>query len=254
MPTESTADGSLMLRPALPHEAAVVRDLHVAARTAAGIPTPSTDEQVLAWIAGRLAGDDEVWLAEDDTGPVGYARWSDTWLDDLYVRPDRWRTGVGSALLDLVKSRLSTGFGLYAFVSNAAARAFYARHGLVEVTTHPGDRNPEQLPEVELAWLGADPKAGVRARIDDVDDRLADLLAERAALTALAQRVRRAQGEAAGPTARDREREAAIVARMAARAPSLDPAGLARVMHVVISESLRDDPVPPGAGEDVGAG
>ena len=35
-----------------------------------------------AWLAGRLAAD-EVWLAGLDGAPVGYARLTETWLDDL---------------------------------------------------------------------------------------------------------------------------------------------------------------------------
>jgi chorismate mutase len=89
-----------------------------------------------------------------------------------------------------------------------------------------------------MAWLGTDPVATLRRRIDDVDDRLAALLAERAALTAVVQRLK----EVPGHPGRDPDREAEIVDRMARLAARqggpLSRDQLARIMHVVISESL----------------
>lgn len=154
--------GGLSLRPADPHDAPALAALHVAARAAGGIPTPYADREVLARVRGWLSDGERdrdsagtAWVAEDDAGIVGYARWTATWLDDLYVRPDRWRHGVGTALLGLVQAHLPDGFGLYVFAVNTRARAFYARHGLVEVARHPGEVNAEGWDEVELAWPGA---------------------------------------------------------------------------------------------------
>jgi chorismate mutase len=71
-----------------------------------------------------------------------------------------------------------------------------------------------------------------------VDDRLAALLAERASLTAVAQRLKTRPGHAG----RDHRREAEIVDRMtglvARQGGPLSREQLARIMHVVISESL----------------
>jgi chorismate mutase len=169
---------------------------------------------------------------------VGYAVVDPGWLDSLYVRPDLTGQGIGSVLLDLVKGLLPGGFALWVFETNVRAQAFYARHGLVVVRRTDGSDNEEHAPDLEMAWFGTDPVAGVRRRIDDVDDRLAGLLAERAALTAAAQRLKDVPGEAG----RDPGREAEIVARMAGRGPAVgDRLGrdrLGRIMHVVISESL----------------
>jgi len=150
----------LALRPATADDARALAAVHVAARTAGGIPTPHSEDEVLAWVRGWPAAD-AVWVAEDDTGAVGYARWTPTWLDDLYVRPDRWRRGVGTALLGLVQAHLPEGFGLYVFAVNRRAREFYARHGFVEVARHPGDHNPEGLAEVELTWPDRWPVGGI---------------------------------------------------------------------------------------------
>jgi GNAT superfamily N-acetyltransferase len=168
-------DLDLGLRPAEAVDAPALAALHIGARAAGGIPTPYADHEVLTWVRGWLAdaesGTEAAWVAEDADGIVGYARWTPTWLDDLYVRPDRWRHGVGTALLGLVRAHLPGGFGLYVFAANTRARAFYARHGLVEVAQHPAEVNPEGLEEVELAWPPMPLDGVVDGLADDAGDR-----------------------------------------------------------------------------------
>ena len=238
-----STDGSertdgLVLRPADESDAGELARIHLAARESAAIPNLHAEDATVAWLVERLRSSDECWVAEVDGAVAGYLRATPSWLDDLYVAPAYAGRGLGSALLDLMKARRPAGFGLYAFAHNIGAQRFYRRHGLVEVARHDGDRNDEGLAEIEWAWLGEDPKAGVRRRIDDVDDRLADLLAERAALTALAQRVRRAAGEQVGAAGRDADRERRIAERMAERAPELGAERLRRVMDAVIVTAL----------------
>lgn len=83
---------------------------------------------------------------------------------------------------------------------------------------------------------------GLRAEIDEIDRRLAELLQRRAELTASVQRHKLAQqpatGEVAWPPPRDPEREREIAETMALGAPALGPRRLARIMDVVISESI----------------
>jgi GNAT superfamily N-acetyltransferase len=85
---------------------------------------------------------------------VGYARFTATWLDDLYVVPGHAGSGIGSALLDLVKSLRPGGFQLWVFEMNAPARAFYARHGLVERERTDGSGNEESAPDIRMEWPG----------------------------------------------------------------------------------------------------
>ena len=226
------------LRPATAADAAVLAAVHLASRKAATPPMPPSvhpDEDVWPWVTGWLAEDDgEVWLAEIDGEPVGYVRFTSSWLDQLYVVPAHAGTGVGGLLLDLVKSLRPDGFALWVFESNEPARRFYRRHGLIELETTDGSANEERAPDVRMAWPGRDPMAYLRAEVDEADDELAVLLARRSALTAAIQRFKAVPGHAG----RDPEREAEIVARMAGHAPGLGEDGLRRIMHVIIGASL----------------
>lgn len=221
----------LLLRPAGEQDADVVADVHLSSRREAAMPPGvHSDDEVRAWLGGRLRTD-EVWLAEAGGEPVGYLRMTETWVDDLYVAPSRARHGVGSALLDLAKARRPGGFCLWVFEMNGPARAFYAKHGLVELERTDGSGNEEKSPDLRLAWPGEDPVAFFRGLIDEVDEQLAELLARRAALT------RATQAHKADPS-RDPERERAIARAMAERAPALGEDRLTRIVHAIITESL----------------
>lgn len=236
-----TEDGDLdlVVRPATADEAPVLAELYLTARAAAfpAMPRPvHPPEAVRAWFAERLgaerSADREHWVAERDAEVVGFLVLTPEWLDSLYVHPALTGQGIGSVLLDLAKGLRPDGFGLWVFESNEQARRFYARHGLVEVERTDGSDNEEQAPDVRMVWPGA--VADLRRRIDQVDDRLAALLEERAGITAEIQRLKQVPGHAG----RDAAREAEIVERMARRAPNLGPERLGRIMHTVITASL----------------
>ena len=162
---------------------------------------------------------------------AAYLRLTPDWLDDLYVVPARAREGIGSLLLDLAKQQRPDGFCLWVFEENEPARAFYRRHGLLELEHTDGAGNEERAPDVRMAWPGSDPVGFLRRLIDDLDHELAGLLSRRAALTAAVQ-PHKAAAE------RDPAREREIVARMAARAPELGEERLTRIVHAIITESL----------------
>jgi chorismate mutase len=199
-----------------------------------------TAEEHLNWFAARL-GDHEAWVAEDDGGLLGYALFTATWLDHLFVEPSRQSAGVGAALLDVVKGVRPDGFCLWVFETNVRARAFYTRHGLVELERTDGSGNEEKAPDVKMAWPGRDPVAFYRGLIDDVDDALAEQLARRVALTRVVQSVK-------GSTDRDAAREREIAERMARVAPELGADRLARIVHAIITESLEASR-PPDADQ-----
>jgi GNAT superfamily N-acetyltransferase len=145
----------LTLRPAGAEDADAVATVHLRSRAAAAMPPGVHPEgEVRAWLRARLADPaEEVWVAEDEGLVVGYARFTATWLDDLYVLPSYGGRGIGSALLDVVKARRPDGFSLWVFAMNAPARAFYARHGLVEREHTDGSENEERTPDLRMAWV-----------------------------------------------------------------------------------------------------
>ena len=118
-------------------------------------PPAHSDAEVRAWLAGRLTQDravEETWVAEVGGRVAAYARFTRLWLDDLYVHPTAQGRGLGGALLDLVKSTHPAGFGLWVFETNLPARAFYVRHGLVEVEWTDGSENEERAPDIRMEW------------------------------------------------------------------------------------------------------
>lgn len=195
--------------------------------------------EVQDWLTDLLSHPEyDVWVAESEVGVLGFAALRGDWLELLYVHPELPARGVGAALIGLVQGVRPGGFGLRVFQGNVRARDFYRRHGLVEMELTDGHDHPDHTPDVTMAWLGEDPRAYLRRRIDEVDDDLAMLLARRAALTAAVQDLKVAEGGPGGLAGRDLARERAIAERMAQHVPMMGAARLAVVMDTVIGESL----------------
>jgi GNAT superfamily N-acetyltransferase/chorismate mutase len=232
-PTSESAD--LEVRPATAEDLPAVAEVYLHARHAAYPAMPRgvhPDDEVRAWVRGWDLDRMETWLATRPDGePLGYTVLEADWLHSLYVAPGAQGGGVGSTLLDLAKARRPGGFCLWVFESNTPARAFYARHGLVELERTDGAGNEEREPDLRMAWPGTDPVAFFRRLIDDVDAQLGDLLARRVALTWVVQPHK-------GDPARDPDREKEIAERMAQRAPALGADRLQRIVHAIITESL----------------
>jgi RimJ/RimL family protein N-acetyltransferase len=192
MSTDPQPDGApdLVLRPGSPEDADALARLATAARHAAVPampPSVHTPEEDRAWIGRQLAGEREAWVAERDGELVGYILLEPRWLHSIYVRPGLTGRGIGTALLDLVKALRSDGFALWVFESNAGARRFYARHGLLELEHTDGSSNEERARDLRMAWPGPEPLAYLRAEADEVDAELVRVQARRAALTAAIQ-------------------------------------------------------------------
>jgi chorismate mutase/GNAT superfamily N-acetyltransferase len=233
---DATEVTGVLLRPAGLEELDAVVHVHLVARHAAVPAMPPSvhpDSDATPYLRGRMAAG-ETWVAEVDGQVVGYALVDGAWLDHLYVLPSHAGQGIGSALLDLVKSLRPDGFGLWVFASNEPARRFYARHGLVDLDTTDGSDNDEKAPDVRMAWEGRDPLAYLRTQVDKADADLALVLSRRAALTARIQEHKHVRGH----EGRDPAREAEIVARLVAKAPALGTDGWARVVEAVITASL----------------
>lgn len=93
----------------------------------------------------------------------------------------------------------------------------------------PGELRVPLPSAAEIGTLGE-----ARAAIDGLDAALATLLEHRAAVAAAVQRLKPVGGFAGRDPGRERE----IVEAMAARAPSLGPDRLARIMAAVIEAGL----------------
>lgn len=227
-------DDTLVLRPATPEDLPAVAEVHIRARDAAYPAMPGTlhpPHEAHAWVAAWDLAAHDVWVAESPGQVAGYARFDREWLEDLYVEPGVQGTGIGSALLDLVKARRPAGFCLWVFESNEPARGFYRRHGLVDLERTDGAGNEEREPDIRMAWPGEEPLAFYRGLIDAVDAQVGDLLNRRAALTRAVQQHK-------GTTERDPAREREIARALAARAPLLGEDRAARIVHAIITESL----------------
>ncbi len=228
MPTD------MVLRPATDADLPAIADLHHRVREASYPSMPRSLHplhEAHAWVGGWDRSTYTVWVAASADDLVGYTRFDDVWLDDLYVEPSAQGTGVGSALLDLVKAQRPAGFCLWVFESNEPARAFYRARGLVDLERTDGAANEEKAPDIRMAWPGSDPLAFYRALIDSVDHDLGELLNRRVAITAAVQRHK-------GSSERDPVREREIARALAIRAPILGEERAARIVHAIITESI----------------
>lgn len=144
----------MLLRPAMADEAALLAAIQVAARAAAPMPANVHPKREIAAFLRSRIGADELWVAEDAGAVVAYARFTPTWLDDLYVHPSHQGRGIGAALLDLVTSLRPDGLGLYVFETNVPARRFYEARGFSVTERSDGSENEERAPDLRLERLG----------------------------------------------------------------------------------------------------
>jgi ribosomal protein S18 acetylase RimI-like enzyme len=124
------------------------------------LPTLHTHDEHLAFF-GRCLADGEAWVW-DEGGIRGFALLRDRELSHLYVSPDAFGQGVGSALLDRTKASLPDGFTLWVFQQNTRAREFYQRHGLRCVRLTDGLHNEERTPDALYEWRPT-PEGSARA-------------------------------------------------------------------------------------------
>ncbi|MFE7312706.1 GNAT family N-acetyltransferase [Streptomyces sp. NPDC057555] len=149
-------DGTTAVRPAVEGDAAVIARLHLASRAATMPylpPQRRTEDEVTRWIREIVLPESRTWVAVRDGEAVGYAAVEDAMLEQLYLRPDVLRQGIGTLLLDEAKRYRPTGLSLHVFEQNTGARAFYARHGFTVVDRSDGSRNMERLPDMTLRWV-----------------------------------------------------------------------------------------------------
>ncbi|WP_327712916.1 GNAT family N-acetyltransferase [Streptomyces sp. NBC_00464] len=163
MPSDSHPhSGAVLLREARAEDAGVLTRLLLDSRAAAlpYLPRVHSDEATLGWMTHVVLPATDVWVAElqGDGGaaePVGFVSVDGDEIEQLYLRPDMRRRGIGTQLLAKARERSPHGLALYTFQRNADARAFYERHGFTAVGFDDGSRNEENEPDVRYRWSPA---------------------------------------------------------------------------------------------------
>ncbi|MFC5182753.1 GNAT family N-acetyltransferase [Actinomadura harenae] len=149
------SDDKIRIRDAEAADAAVIAEIHMTSRSQTMPylpPQTHTREQVTQWVRDVLLKQCRAWVAVRDAEVVGYAALDGDMLDDLYLRPDVRRQGIGTLLLDEVRRHSPDGLSLHVFQQNTDARAFYERRGFTVLDTNDGERNMENLPDMTLRW------------------------------------------------------------------------------------------------------
>jgi ribosomal protein S18 acetylase RimI-like enzyme len=140
-----------VIRPATPDDASAIGDLFVRARDEMPY-LPRVPEDVRPLLGDRFLARAELWVAEEDGRMVGFAGVSGSELTHLYADPRAQNRGVGTALLEHVKSLRPEHVVLWVFQRNEGARRFYERHGFRLVRLTDGAANMEQEPDAFYEW------------------------------------------------------------------------------------------------------
>jgi GNAT superfamily N-acetyltransferase len=141
-----------MIRRATEEDAAAVGEIYVRTRDEMTYLSrfPDADR---ASVGGWIVRDNEVWVAEQEGGVVGFAGLEVGWLNHLYVDPSRQGHGIGTDLLDHAKALQPRGLQLWVFQRNAGARRLYERNGFHLVDLTDGAGNAEQEPDARYEWM-----------------------------------------------------------------------------------------------------
>lgn len=151
---------SLNIRSAVAADAPALADLYLAARRThlAFAPLAHDEADVRRWIAQVLLPAGATWLIEEEGGGEGgqalgllshsVDNAGMTWIDQLYLRPDRVGEGLGARLLAHALARLPRPLRLHTFEANLGARRFYERHGFAVIAHSDGSDNEERCPDL----------------------------------------------------------------------------------------------------------
>jgi len=99
----------------------------------------------------HILKENNVLIAELNGQRVGFMAMREDFIDQLYVDPDHWQMGIGSAFLDHARSISPQHLWLYTLQVNYVARAFYQKKGFV-ARNFGISPPPESEPDVEYHW------------------------------------------------------------------------------------------------------
>ncbi|MFB6234699.1 MAG: N-acetyltransferase family protein [Halopenitus sp.] len=109
-----------------PASDAALRERLAAIRSWTGVALVAVaDERIVGYAFARWGDDTKSFVDADDAG-----------LKEIYVDPDHWNEGIGTALLNRVEAELppsTAGLTLSMLAGNEAGRRFYERRGFAEV-------------------------------------------------------------------------------------------------------------------------
>ena len=104
-----------------------------------------------AFFRREILPQSSLWIAVEGADVLGFLALRGSYVDRLYVHPDRQRRGVGEALLRTALALSPQGLELHTHVKNAKARAFYEKHGF-RASRFGVSPPPESEPDVEYHW------------------------------------------------------------------------------------------------------
>ena len=99
-----------------------------------------------------MVANQDVWVAEEGGGILGFVALKGDEGTFLYVGPEAHGRGVGSKLFEQAQRARPGGFSFWAFQRNGRARRFYEKRGCVAVELTEGEGNEEREPDVRYEW------------------------------------------------------------------------------------------------------
>jgi len=103
------------------------------------------------YFQNRILKDTQVWVVDVHTRPVAFIAINQEFIDQLYIHPDYWRVGIGSALLNFAREQSPEHLWLYTLQVNVNARVFYEKNGFI-AEKFGISPPPESEPDVEYHW------------------------------------------------------------------------------------------------------
>jgi GNAT superfamily N-acetyltransferase len=114
----------------------------------AGLHTPEEDR---AFFRDRIFETCIVWGGFRGAALDGFIAFREGWIDQLYVVPAAQGLRLGSALLDVAKSRESA-LQFWTFQRNRHARLSYEARGFLLIDETDGRANEEREPDALYRW------------------------------------------------------------------------------------------------------
>lgn len=150
--------GAAAIRPLLAEDVTALGAIFSASRRVAmpWLNHAHTPEEEAAWLASEALPTARVWVAEVAGRPAGFLARKRQWIMHLYIDPEQRRRGLGTQLMQAARAERPPLLQLYVFQRNAAARAFYEKHGFRAVAFGDGSANMEAEPDALYEWRNPD--------------------------------------------------------------------------------------------------